>query len=141
MSYAPKENHAAVLTGVYLVNAITPTLIVLYQWTISNVAGHTKKVAAAALIAGSFSIGNIIGPETFRAKDAPEYHKAKVIVLATQSAAAVVTVILFGYYVWANRLKEKSMRRLESEGVRVDTTEDVWGNLTDKQNPEFRYVY
>lgn len=139
MSFAPSTNRAALLAGIYLVNAITATLIILYQWTIANVAGHTKRVVASALIAGSFSVGNIIGPQTFQAKDAPGYRPAKIIVMATQSAGAFVTVVLFGYYVWANRLKDKMHGKMsDSDSLKV---EDIWGNLTDKENTKFRYVY
>ena len=141
MSFAPSDNRAALLAGIYLVNAITATLIIIYQWTMANVAGHTKKVAASALIAGSFSIGNIIGPQTFQAKDAPVYRTAKIIVLATQAAGAFVTVLLFAYYVWANRRKDAEEGRVEHEANEIDTVTDKWGNLTDKENVRFRYVY
>ena len=139
LSFAPASNRAALLAGIYLINAITATLIILYQWTIANVAGHTKRVVASALIAGSFSVGNIIGPQTFQAKDAPGYRPAKTIVMATQSAGAFVTVILFGYYVWANRQKDRKHGG-ESDADSM-SVEDVWGNLTDNANPKFRYVY
>lgn len=141
MSFASKDNKPALLTGVYLVNAITPTIIIIYQWTMCNVAGHTKRAVAAVVVAGGFGAGSIIGPQTFRKEDAPNYHTAKVILMATQASAAGVTVGLFAYYVWANRVKERRSRKLEAEGVAVDATEDTWGNLTDKENPEFRYVY
>ncbi|KAH7342983.1 putative MFS transporter [Rhexocercosporidium sp. MPI-PUGE-AT-0058] len=137
MSFAPKHNKPALLTGVYLVNAITPTIIILYQWTMCNVAGHTKRAVASVVVAGGFGAGSIIGPQTFRKEDAPEYHTAKVILMATQASAAGVTVVLFGYYVWANRGKERRERKLVAEGVVVDGTEDTWGNLTDRKNPEF----
>ncbi|KAH8595533.1 allantoate permease [Bisporella sp. PMI_857] len=139
MSFASSK--PARLIGVYLVSSIIPTLIILYQWVMANVAGHTKRVVAIALVAGSFSVGNIIGPQTFRKEDAPEYHKAKVVVLATQSAAAVVTSALFGYYKWANQAKERNMRAIEVNSGVLDERGDIWGNLTDKENPEFRYVY
>ncbi|KAL2040042.1 hypothetical protein N7G274_007445 [Stereocaulon virgatum] len=44
MSFAPKSDRAVQLTGIYLVNTITATLSVIFQWTASNVAGHTKRV-------------------------------------------------------------------------------------------------
>ena len=58
MSFAPATNRAALLAGIYLVNAITATLIVIYQWTAANVAGSTKRVVSVALVAASFSVGN-----------------------------------------------------------------------------------
>lgn len=141
MSFMPKSNRAALLIGIYLVNAITGTLTVIYQWTMSNVAGHTKRTIAAALIAGSFSIGNIIGPQTFQAKDAPDYRPAKIAVMSTQAGGAFVSIVLFGYYVWANKQRES---RKVTEVVSSSSSEDeqtLWENMTDKENPNFRYVY
>jgi hypothetical protein len=141
MSFAPSNDRIALLAGIYLVNAITATLIIIYQWTMANVAGRTKRVVASALIAGSFSIGNILGPQTFQAKDAPEYRPAKITVLATQAAGALLTVILYRYYIWANKQKYKQQIRLEPEGFEMIGVEGLWGDLTDKENLEFRYVY
>lgn len=146
LSFATHDR-AAQLAGIYLVNSITATLIIIYQWTASNVAGQTKRVVAVALVSGSFSVGNIIGPQTFQARDAPGYIPAKITVLATQAAAAVVAVALFWYYVWANRRKDRAMPsavavRIQSEANNYEGTEaGLWEDRTDKENEMFRYVY
>ncbi|KAL8664900.1 MAG: hypothetical protein Q9168_007812 [Polycauliona sp. 1 TL-2023] len=140
MSFATGSK-AAQLAGIYLVNAITATLIVIYQWTGSNVAGQTKRVISVALVSGSFSVGNIIGPQTFQAKDAPDYIPAKITVLATQAAAALIAVVLFLYYVWANKRKGATPAVEESMGEPGRNDERLWEDRTDKQNPTFRYVY
>ena len=135
MSFAPMNNRAALLAGIYLVNTITATLIAIYQWTAANVAGQTKRVVSVALVAGSFSIGNIIGPQTFQAKDAPQYVPAKITVLATQAGAALTAFVLFLYYVLANRRK---YGRQEAED---QSQQDLWDDRTDRQDKFFRYVY
>lgn len=125
-----------------MVNAITATLVVIFQWTASNVAGHTKRSASVALIAGSFSVGNIIGPQTFQAKDAPQYIPAKIIVLATQGGGALFAVVLFLYYLWANSRKVLGSMGNGEEAVTAEHDEDgKWENLTDRQNKLFRYAY
>ena len=139
MSFLPHSNTAGILVGIYLVNAIVATLPILYQWTMANCAGHTKRAFASALVAGSFSVGNIIGPQTFQARDAPEYHPAKIAVLATQAAGGVFAVVLFGYYRWVNGRRERG--GLDG-GVGVEGTGEMkWAGLTDMQNPLFRYAY
>lgn len=137
LSFLPKSNTAGVLIGIYLVNAIVATLPILYQWTMANCAGHTKRAFASALVAGSFSVGNIIGPQTFQARDAPEYRPAKIAVLATQAAAAVLSVVLFFYYVWQNKRRDQSKGRVDENMI----AETKWAGLTDKENPYFRYAY
>ena len=109
MFFTPSHNHAALLAGVYLVNGIIAVLIIIYQWAMSNLAEHTKGVVASALIAGSFSVGNIIGSQTFQAKDAPGYYTAKVIVMATQARAAFVTFCCLG--IMFRRIRGKRRHR------------------------------
>ncbi|KAI2732353.1 hypothetical protein CBS147332_1492 [Penicillium roqueforti] len=135
LSFLPKSNKAGVLIGIYLVNAIVATLPILYQWTMANCAGHTKRAFASALVAGSFSVGNIIGPQTFQSYDAPEYRPAKIAVLATQAAAALLSVVLFFYYKWQNHRRDQTKSGVDA----ADQTR--WAGLTDKQNHSFRYVY
>ncbi|RMD41313.1 hypothetical protein DV735_g3824, partial [Chaetothyriales sp. CBS 134920] len=139
-SSATHHNKAGLLAGVYLVNFIVATLIVIYQWTAANTAGHTKRVVSVALISGSFSVGNIIGPQTFQAKDAPQYIPAKITVLATQAAGALVAILLFLYYRWANARKEARRAQLGSDAA-LSKEKSQWDNLTDGENPDFRYVY
>lgn len=140
MSFATKSQGAQ-LAGIYLVNAITATLIIIYQWTASNVAGQTKRVIAVSLISGSFSVGNIIGPQTFQAKDAPAYTPAKITVLATQAAGALMAFVLFLYYVWANKQKTAAAPVTENAPIDGATEQHLWEDQTDKQNKTFRYVY
>lgn len=142
MSFLPSSiqhaEKAGLLTGIYLVNFVVATLIVIYQWTAANIAGHTKRVVSMALISGSFSVGNIIGPQTFRAKDAPQYIPAKIAVLATQAAGAVMAVVLYRYYRWANARKEQ-LCAVDRQQMSLEKSR--WGNLTDQENFQFRYVY
>lgn len=148
MSFLPEDNTAGLLIGIYLVNAIVAPLPVIYHWTAANCAGYTKRAFASATVAGSFSIGNIIGPQTFQARDAPEYRPAKIAVLATQAAAGLMAVVLFAYYMWENKRRDARDARTGSTGTgdngpeTGDTTGiEAWGGMTDKENLKFRYVY
>lgn len=102
----------------------------------ANIGGGTKRAFAAALISGSFSLGNIIGPQTFQAKDAPEYRPAKIAVMGTQAGCALTTFLLFLYYVWQNK-----KRTSEGEQEEAYMSPEAWANMTDKENKKFRYAY
>ena len=147
MSFLPNRNTAGLLIGIYLVNAIVAPLPIIYHWTAANCGGQTKRAFAGAIVAGSFSVGNIIGPQTFQARDAPGYHPAKIAVLATQAAAAVVTFMLYLYYVWENKRRNtragnRALGYNEQVATEVQVTkEEAWGGMTDKENLRFRYVY
>ncbi|EGX95873.1 MFS transporter, putative [Cordyceps militaris CM01] len=137
MSFLPKTNHAGLLAGVYLVNAVVAPMPMQYNWLLANVAGATKRAYSVAMISAAFSIGNIIGPQTFQARDAPDYRPAKLALVFTQAGSALVTITLFGYYVWAN--KRRAVRARQTEDQFMD--KEVWTRMTDKENPTFRYEY
>jgi len=112
-------------------------LTVPTQWVAANFAGATKRAFAAALVSGSFSLGNIIGPQTFQARDAPDYRPAKLAVMGTLSGCVVTTVLLFVYYAWENK------RRGGPKEATEDTylSPEVWASMTDRENKQFRYTY
>ncbi|KAK0651179.1 major facilitator superfamily domain-containing protein [Cercophora newfieldiana] len=139
MSFLSTSNKSGVLAGLYLVNAVVAPLAVFYNWTAANFGGATKRAFAAAVVSGSFSIGNIIGPQTFQARDAPEYRPAKLSVVGTQAGCAFTTFLLFAYYVWQNKRRQGAAGDSETEEAFMSP--EVWARMTDKENKRFRYSY
>ncbi|KAM0289623.1 hypothetical protein ACHAO9_005910 [Fusarium lateritium] len=137
MSFLPSTNRAGCLAGIYLVNAVVAPLTIFYNWTAANFGGATKRAFAAAIVSGSFSLGNIIGPQTFQAKDAPEFRPAKLAVMGTQAGCALTTFCLFMYYVWANKRRDDRTKQVEDAYM----SPEVWSTMTDKENKSFRYTY
>ncbi|KAI0077525.1 MFS general substrate transporter [Panus rudis PR-1116 ss-1] len=134
MSFAHAK--AALLLGIWLINTITPILIVAISWTQANCAGHTKRITYNAIIMVAFGVGNICGPQTFRAKDAPRFWPAKVTMLVATALSGVLTLVLLALYIMRNR------RRLETDVGGEKDDEDVnVDEKTDFQIPGFRYVY
>lgn len=139
MSFLPASNKSGLLAGLYLVNAVVAPLAVFYNWTAANFGGATKRAFAAAVVSGSFSIGNIIGPQTFQVRDAPDYRPAKLSVVGTQAGCMVTTFLLFLYYAWQNRKRQTGVADNEAEEAFMSP--EIWARLTDKENPKFRYAY
>lgn len=139
MSFAPHSKPAAIIIGTHLVHAIIPTLMLTFQWAMSNCVGQTKRVVASAFVAGGYAIGSIIGPQTFQDRDKPEYKPAKIAILATQGGGAFFAVLLFAYYYWANKRKDRVEAALGPGSAPGEGRRD-WGNKTDKENLSFRYV-
>lgn len=140
MSFLPVSNRRGCLAGIYLVNAVVAPLPVLYAWTAANVSGSTKRAFAAAVVSGSFSVGNIIGPQTFQAKDAPNYRPAKLAVMGTQAGCAVVTIVLYGYYRWQNARRDRQRGKPQT-GEAAFMSKEVWSTRTDQEDEDFRYSY
>jgi len=58
----------------------------------AGVGGSTKKFAFGAAYQIGYAVGNLIGPQTFRAADAPNYYPAKYTMLAF----LIFTMVLLG---------------------------------------------
>ncbi|KAJ5602277.1 hypothetical protein N7510_011811 [Penicillium lagena] len=133
MAWLPATNKAGLLVGNFLTNTVGSTMPMIYSWITANFAGHTKKLTMNALVLMSFCIGNVIGPETFQAKDAPQYIPAKITIVAILSFGILFTAALDLLYMWENRKRDN------------EPAPDLPPNfelmdLTDKQNRNFRYL-
>lgn len=75
-------------------------------------------------------LGNIIGPLTFKAADAPKYIPAKICIVVTTAFACVMTALLMLYYRWENSRRDKLAV------VHKENSEFL--DMTDRENLEFR---
>jgi predicted MFS family arabinose efflux permease len=128
------HNKVANLIAIYINMGSTGVIALLYSWNSANTAGHSKKLARNALTMIAFSIGSLIGPQLFRAHEAPEYRSAKITLLIL----AIVTVPLAGLVglisKWENEKRDKA-------GIVTLPPNSEFRDLTDMQNPNFRYSY
>ena len=135
LSFLPQSRKGGLLTGIYLINFLPGATAITFQWLTCNTAGHTKRTYATAGMNVAFAIGNIIGPETFQAKNAPEYKPAKLTLAIMWAVTIGVAVLCRSYYAMENSIRErKSTGR--GQGVTDGT---AYAGLTDKQNRNFRY--
>jgi len=88
------------------------------------------------MIAASFAIANIIGPQTFQAHDAPQYIPAKITILVVAALAGIAAVLLRVFLGARNKKRDKL-------GIEPDhvTTEILFADPTDRENKQFRYIY
>ena len=113
--------------------------IVLY----SNFAGMTKKVAVYGIAYLGYCTGNLIGPQAFLANEAPEY-KTAIIVMLTFYA---LSIILCGCFALWCRTQNQKKEKQEEQWRATTASEDEarvaeeWQDLTDRENPKFRYYY
>jgi len=138
MSFLPKTNKAGLLAGIYLVNfAVAPYALILSAAG-ANYRGYTRKIAGGAIIAAAFSIANIIGPQTFQAKDAPNYYPAKYTLVGSTAGSILVAIalrVLYGYRnARAEQLGEPAMSHIEAKAVRGRSSVDF-------ADPGYRYEY
>jgi hypothetical protein len=88
------------------------------------------------MVAASFAIANIVGPQTFQAHDAPQYIPAKVTILVVAALAAVAALglrILLG-------VRNKTRGQDVAEGEQ-HADEILTADFTDNDNKSFKYTY
>lgn len=130
------DNQRAGLAGLYLLILYGVGLVCMLSSVASNTAGHTKKVTVNAILLIGYCVGNIIGPQTFRAKDAPEYLPAKISMVVLFCLAMALNAALLWLNVAENRRRDKHGPQATPEELQRVQLLD----LTDKQNVYFRYA-
>ncbi|KAJ1044540.1 hypothetical protein NDA10_006628 [Ustilago hordei] len=124
----------------------------IYSFLSSSVSGTTKRIVFNMVLQVGYSVGNLIGPQTYRVKDAPGFVPAKITLVVVFGVAAACLVWIGGVHARWNRRNglggckdvvsagEDGIEG-EEEGKReVDDGEDL-SDLTDKQRSRFRYPY
>jgi ACS family allantoate permease-like MFS transporter len=89
-----------------------------------------------SLTVATFSIGNIIGPQTFRPQDAPRYVPAEITIIACWGVCLLD--MLFIYWYCRKENARKALARADPSYVKLENQE--WLDLTDRENPEFVYT-
>ncbi|KZV63835.1 MFS general substrate transporter [Peniophora sp. CONT] len=113
----------------------------------NNVAGRTKQVVASSMVFIAWATGNAIGPQVFQAHDAPHYIKAFVAHLTVYCVQIAAIVILRLRLMRLNQLKRRAQNQAKTADVDGTAVEEhiehkhAFDDLTDKENPDFRYAY
>ncbi|KAL3462236.1 major facilitator superfamily domain-containing protein [Aspergillus heterothallicus] len=125
-----------VLFGYYIVGAYVCSLVLALQMPATNLGGYTKRVTSVALVFLAYCAGNIIGPHAFLAEEAPIYQTGCKVILSCSSAQAVLAVCLRLLLMRRNKQRDAAAAANPS----LAEEEEELGDLTDFENPRFRYV-
>lgn len=133
LAWAP--THPAQMAGLFMYSYFSPLSYIGIISTISsNTAGRTKKTVQSALMLIGYCVGNLIGPQTFKPSETPGYQTAKVAMAACSAAALCVQVALLALNFYSNKKRDREGNVLPAE---IKNSE--FADLTDFENPEFRY--
>lgn len=131
------SNTKVSLAGYYILGIAPVGIITVTSCVASNTAGHTKKLTANAISLIGYSAGNIIGPQTFKSSDAPNYPKAKAAVVGCYSASIILMILMTLVNIRENRRRDKMRQEMGENYIVIENQE--FADLTDFENPEFRY--
>ncbi|KAF7558846.1 hypothetical protein G7046_g5315 [Stylonectria norvegica] len=131
------SHHAAApVVGYSITGFFGGTVSLIITLGMSNVAGHTKKSFMAATIFVAYCVGNIVGPQLVWSETKADHYPALwlgliICYIICILASATLYVVLRN----ENRKKE-ALPEDETERAKL-----AFQDLTDKENPYFRYVY
>ncbi|KAJ3575174.1 hypothetical protein NP233_g1276 [Leucocoprinus birnbaumii] len=110
-----------------------------------NTGGRTKQVIASSLVFVAWAVGNAIGPQVFQDNDAPRYIKAFVAHIVVYGVQLGAILFLRVRLMRLNALKRRAQAAsTKFNGENVDENlshQHAFDDLTDQENPDFRYVY
>ncbi|KAK7061739.1 CNF01220-like protein [Favolaschia claudopus] len=139
----PDSTEKWVKWGLYNMTS-TFTVPTLLAWTLIplNVAGRTKKTVISGSTFISYSVGQLIGTQVFRASDAPRYIKALTAISIVFGVQILVTVAWKVYYSHENtrRNREQAAAGISTEENDLVNEHAAREDKTDLENRSFRYV-
>ncbi|KAJ4393521.1 hypothetical protein N0V93_002733 [Gnomoniopsis smithogilvyi] len=139
LRFVPADRQIARLWCYYLTGPYNAAFVLILSLVTANTAGHTKKVVTNAFIFLGYCTGNIAGPFFFKTEQAPEYPlgiDSMIFCHLTELAVVIAFRMLLS---WENKRRDR--RLLEQGEERPDMDQTAFKDMTDRENPNFRYVY
>lgn len=137
---APHTAYVGRLICFYATGSYQASFVIALSLITSNTGGQTKKQLTSAIIWMGACIGNIAGPFFFKSEQAPGYKLGISAMLVANCLELILFVLFRIMFVRANKAKDR-LAAERQEGSIPDSQETAFADLTDRQNPNFRYVY
>lgn len=125
------------LAGAYLWYISPVSFICVLSNISANSSGYSKKWTVSSINLVAYAAANLAGPQTFIAKQAPKYHGAKVAMVVCYA----VMIVLLSILLIVNLRENKRRDKIAAERGFPEETENLeFSDLTDFENPNFRYT-
>jgi hypothetical protein len=105
----------------------------------SNVGGYTKRTTATAFVFLAYCIGNIIGPHAFLSSEKPIYQTGCKFIVGCTAGQVLIAAALRYLLIRRNKLRDAAQGEVADHVAEDD--EELLRDLTDFENPKFRYSY
>jgi len=135
-----KSNAGGLLIAFYCTQFFLAQGNMIISLITRNVAGQTKKGITMTMTFVGWATGNMIAPQIFQSSDAPRYihgFVAHMVIYVVYMALVAGTWVLL---LARNRKKAAQMSAGSETGEGKVSHDLAFQDLTDKENPNFRYV-
>ncbi|KAF4820696.1 putative transporter [Colletotrichum siamense] len=137
LRFVPDDQQVGRLICYYLTGSINASFVLLLSLQTANIAGHTKKVVTSACLFLGYCVGNIAGPFFYKSDQAPKYELGIWSMIVAHLLEVVIVIALRFLLKWENERRD----RAQGEVGEVDLDATAFGDLTDQENMNFRYIY
>ncbi|KAK7427047.1 hypothetical protein QQZ08_006474 [Neonectria magnoliae] len=132
----PRSNIGGQMVGLYFLYTYFGPYVVGIGLAQANTTGHTKKTVVFALLYIGYAVGNLIGPQTFRANQAPAYVGGTISMIVCYCVCIAIMGAYWALTVWENK------KRVASVASAVETEEpiELFMDETDYEQAGFMYT-
>ncbi|KIX10683.1 uncharacterized protein Z518_01767 [Rhinocladiella mackenziei CBS 650.93] len=130
----PLHAKGALVVATCLLPVYGGSIAIAVGLQIANTAGYTKRTVSSAGIYIGYCLGNITGPLFFKPQDAPRYQPAFITVTITTIAAALTALAYRLTCIYQNKQRDRA-------GTMEAFDHAFEDDVTDRKNPQFRYIY
>jgi hypothetical protein len=122
--------------------------VLLLSLQTANTAGHTKKVVTNAMLFLGYCVGNIAGPFFYKTDQSPTYSLG-IWSMIFAHLLEVVIVFILRFLLQRDNAKRDVLQGIDRgradreilEEYEKDLDASAFGDLTDRENLNFRYIY
>jgi MFS family permease len=133
----PANQSVGRLIAFYCTNFTNGSLPMMFALTTTNIAGHTKRGVASAIMFMGYSVGFIIGPQFFLASEAPVYTTGFETMMIVFALACTLPGLYYAYVTWQNNKRAKAL--VASGEANIHILNEEFFDLTDKEQVHFVY--
>ncbi|CAI6336261.1 unnamed protein product [Periconia digitata] len=131
-----RSNIGGQMAGIYLLYTYFGPYVVGIGLAQANTAGNTKKTVVFAILYIGYAVGNLIGPQTFVANQAPAYTGGVVAMIVSYGVCIGLICAYWAFCMYRNK-------RVSGIEERRESTAEVMDNLMDQTDFEqegFKYT-
>ncbi|KJR81973.1 uncharacterized protein SPSK_03257 [Sporothrix schenckii 1099-18] len=146
---APDDAYVGRLICFYLTGSYQASFVICLSLVTSNTGGQSKKMIVSGIIWLGSCIGSISSPFFYKADQAPKYALGIGSLLVTNIIELLLFFVFRYSFIYENKRKQRQRAALQTaaengnEGASTvpGLNETAIGDLTDRENPNFVYVY
>ncbi|TQN68781.1 putative transporter [Colletotrichum shisoi] len=140
---APADAYIGRLICFYLTGSYQASFVLSLSLITSNTGGQSKKMIVSGMIWFGACIGNIASPFFYKADQAPSYHLGIGSLLVANCIELALFFVFRYAFIWENKKKERLRAEMRASGnyVADELNATAFTDMTDKENPNFEYVY